>query len=114
MKFFLFENVLKGPFQPLCTALLLDFDYQLPCTFERPAAIAAIAGDRQLAAPRGRAVGQSSSLQAAGGRFSSQASYGLAWLYKKSKVSFDLALKCSVGCIFVNPFSYGDGFARTS
>ena len=85
LKFFLFENVLKGPFQPLCTALLLDFDYQLPCTFERPAAIAAIAGDRQLAAPRGRAVGQSSSLQAAGGRFSSQASYGLAWLYKKVK-----------------------------
>ena len=34
------------------TTLLLDFDYQLPCTFERPAAIAAIAGDRQLAAPR--------------------------------------------------------------
>ena len=33
---------------------------------------------------------------------------------KKSQVSFDLALKCSVGCIFVNPFSHGDGFARTS
>ena len=82
----------------------------MPCTFERPTASA---GYRQLAAPRGRAVGQSGSLQAAVGRFSSQASYGLAWLYKKSQVSFDLALKCSVGCIFVNPFSHGDGFART-
>ena len=67
------------------TTLLLDFDYQLPCTFERPAASA---GDRQLAAPRGRAVGQSGSLQAAVGRFSSQASYGLAWLYKKKSSFF--------------------------
>ena len=67
------------------TTLLLNFDYQLPCTFERPAASA---GDRQLAAPRGRAVGQSGSLQAAVGRFSSQASYGLAWLYKKKSSFF--------------------------
>ena len=84
--FYISFEVLRQLLQYICTTtLLLGFDYQLPCTFERPAASAA---DRQLAAPRDRAVGQSGSLQAAAGRFSSQASYGLVWLYKKKSSFF--------------------------